>query len=674
MPPKKKGKKGKKKKKAPKIDPNALTEVDKTFYELTITDLNRKLARLRSLTTELEEKNEQLQNDLTKLDEDRNDIIIYLKRILQEKNDEIAELQDRLKALEETRQDETETYEAKIQDLENEYKQMHEQLTSEIKLLEGKLNSLEEFRIQRDELMKKFEEQEIAMEEQEKRHKNEVYEIERKFIIAKDKLKKDMEARLLQLSSEFQEATELRIAATTHRVIRENIAINNELDSMLMSHDKLYTENAEIKVRDKTLRQEAQLHEEEKKKALAKVRTQLKIIERLTTEHENMTQKLANYQTIEKEMHDICNELQKTKQTILCLNHQIRVLEQNVHGLKCKELSMQTEIGNLEEENDRLTTLLAQAVYAIKEVLEVQTVFSDEALRTSKRESLLTQLFNLLTESEKKKARRPSMDTIGSLSATYQRGDLGFVPKPATSRSVIPTIRHIQAQTGASFEEFLAIGKEEDLIQKASTSFISLEEEEEGEMESVEEESDVYFDEEEDSMEESYLDFDMESFDEDAEGAPKKSVRSTRSNQRLEGEGEDGSTRRKSSSKRTESRRGIKVEADESKTSVSRMVSISKESTSGREGSKTAVPKASLSGDTKRKSQVRIAEEATTVETSRLTEDSNKQTDQVATPSEGEDTTAETSPLPEDSVKRPSQKSILSKSKSKDLATETTSP
>ncbi|CAH1373387.1 hypothetical protein MTP99_014789 [Tenebrio molitor] len=519
----KKGKKGKKKKKAPKIDPNALTEVDRTFYELTITDLNRKLARLRSLTAELEEKNEQLTTDLSKLDEDRNDIITYLKRILQERSDEIAELQERLRALEETRQEETENYEQKITDLENEYKQMHEQLTSEIKLLEGKLNSLEEFRIQRDELMKKFEDQENAMEEQEKRHKNELYEIERKFIIGKDKLKKDMEARLLQLSAEFQDATELRIAATTHRVIRENIAINNELDVMLITHDRLHTENAEMKERDRILRQEAELHEAEKKKALAKVRVQLKIIERLTKEHEEMTQKLSKYQTIEQEMHEMSSELQKTKQSVLCLNHQIRILEQNVHALKCKETSLQTELNNVQDDNDRLTMILAQAVFSIKEVLEVQSKISDEALRVSKRESLLTQLFILLSEAEKKKARKPSLETIGSLSATYERGDLGFVPKSATRRSTIPTIRHIEAQTGPSFEEFLAIGKSDDVIQKTETSFVSSEEESRGsEGTYVEEESDVFFDEEEDTMEDS-LDFDdTESFEDDDEAAQQR--------------------------------------------------------------------------------------------------------------------------------------------------------
>ncbi|XP_023026822.2 cilia- and flagella-associated protein 157 [Leptinotarsa decemlineata] len=452
-----KAKKGKKKKTV-EVDPNALTEVDKTFYELTITDLNRKLVRLRSLTQELEQKNEEITAEKEKLDEDRADIIVYLKRMLQEKTDEIAELEERITALQETRQTETEKSEEKISEMETEYNQMHEQLTSENKLLEGKLNSLEEFRSQRDDLMKKFETQETLLETQEKRHKRELYEIERKFIISKDQLKKEMEARLLQLSTDFHDATELRIAATTHRVIRENITVNNELDVLLANQQRLYNENSSIKKRDTNLRQQCELLEQEKKKALGKVRVQLRIISRLTDDHKFMSDQLEKLKKYEVEVLNSRTENRKLNETILQLEYKVKVLEQNLHHVRCDRTSVETDFLYLKEENDRLSEVLMEAESCIKEALTVRTE-SDQSLKASKRENLLNSLFTLLNKAKKQKIRRPSLETVDLVEATYMRGDLGFVPKPVELRSTVPTKRHIDSQTGASFEEYLATGK-----------------------------------------------------------------------------------------------------------------------------------------------------------------------------------------------------------------------
>ncbi|CAG9839041.1 unnamed protein product [Diabrotica balteata] len=501
-----KGKKGKKAKKQVEIDPNALTEVDKTFYELTITDLNRKLARLRSQNQELEQKNEELVQEKEKLDEDRNDIIMYLKRTLQEKTNEIAELEERITAMKQEQEDTTQMYEEKIIEMTNEYNTMHDQLTSENKLLEGKLNSLEEFRSQRDELMKKFETQENDMEAQEKRHKREMYEIERKFIIAKDRLKKDMEAKLRQLSTEFHDATELRIAATTHRVIRENIAVNNELDVLLNNQQKLFNENVKLKDKDSNLHRQVELLETEKTKALAKVRVQVKLIDRISEDNEFLISQRDHYKKYETKYLECCRQIKDLTEKLTCSEHDKRILEQNLHHVRCDRTAIQTDYLYLQEENERLNEIMIEAVSCIKEALIVR-IESDISFKASKRDNLLNSLLTLLNKARDHKIRCPSLETVSLFEATYARGDLGFVPKPVELRSAVPVRRNMDTQTGASFEEYIATG----YIAKTKMMYSEIEDEEdtveqsEGELreEEGQHESVLYFDDQEMPGEES---------------------------------------------------------------------------------------------------------------------------------------------------------------------------
>ncbi|XP_066150363.1 cilia- and flagella-associated protein 157 [Euwallacea fornicatus] len=453
-----KAKKGKgKKKKVKEEDPNALTEVDKTFYELTIADLNRKLARLRSLTQELELKTEELHQNLEKNDEDKSDIITYLKRMLQEKISEISELKERITAIQETRQTETEQFETKIAQMEQEFKQMHEQLTSETKLLEGKLSSLEEFRSQRDDLMKKFDNQEKKMESQEKRHQSEMYEIERKFIISKDKLKKEVEARLLQLSTEFHDASQLRIAATTHRVIRENIAVNNEFDNMLQVHQKLHRDFCNLKTKGIALRQEAELHEAEKKKALSKVLVQVKLNEKITKKNECLIKEVEKYKKYEAEVKEARECVKKNQDVIVNLEYKVRLLEQNLHKIKCDNYALETEVSYLKTENERLDDILMEGVSCIKETLTVPTG-SATSIKSSRRESMLNTLFSLLSKGHERKIKKLSLETVSSADSIYALGDLGFVPKPTDLKPTAQTRRNMCSQVGASFEEFLHDG------------------------------------------------------------------------------------------------------------------------------------------------------------------------------------------------------------------------
>lgn len=450
-----KGKKGKEKKSSVEQtakDPNLLTEVDKTFYELQITDLNRKLARLRELTTNLEDKNQELETKYLQLDEDRADVIAYLKKQVIEKQNEASEMQERLVALQEAKDTEEVKFNAKVLDMDEEYLMMKEQLTSEIKLITGKLNALEEFRINRDDLMKKFVEQENLLAEQEIKQKRTLYEAEKMYIMSKDTIKKEMEKRILELAVDFQAANEIRIAATTHRVIRENITINNEMDKLMEIIERLTGENATLKEKNKVLRQNCELYTTEKNIALGDASLYRGVIDQMKAKHKKLSEDLDQYKTEVNEARMKETELVSTKNEIINLSFKVRLLEQNLHAVKCREVAAKTLLNQSELKSQQLKEVLFEAIEAIEEALSIQPG-QEESLKYAKREALLYHLLKMITEGKQQAVRCDSTETIESVAATYIKGDLGFVPKPLPPKKPPVLIFNMDTQVGKSLED-----------------------------------------------------------------------------------------------------------------------------------------------------------------------------------------------------------------------------
>lgn len=121
------------------------------------------------------------------LREDKADVVAYLKRTLQQRTDQIAELQARLEGLQQVHQTDGRNYEHRLKVLDQEFAKTKEQLASENMVLNKKLDALEEFRIQREQLMSRFEEQEAKYETQKSEYEEQLYELEKKHIIEEDR-------------------------------------------------------------------------------------------------------------------------------------------------------------------------------------------------------------------------------------------------------------------------------------------------------------------------------------------------------------------------------------------------------------------------------------------------------------------------------------------------------
>ncbi|KAG5671991.1 hypothetical protein PVAND_002155 [Polypedilum vanderplanki] len=431
MPPKEK--KGKKTKKEEEDQENSdLTAVDKQFYELTIADINKKLTRLRAHNVKIEEKNEELEMRMKQMEEDRQDVTAFLNRTLKEKVSTIQELEDKLTELKKVRHEENENFKKKNLEWENKYKMMHDNLQSEIKLLTGKLNSMEEFRLQRDDLIAKFDAQDFELKDQAKKHKAILYEMERKVILDKERMRKDVENKLLELSNEFTKTSDLRIAASTQRLVRENIALNNDMDRILVMQSRLQRENEEMAKKHKEIIGQYDANVLEKKRLIKTCEQQLEIIKKLTKESED-AKNLNNYLLEIKRSHEVARRMTRdNKGELNDVCQKVQALEQQIHTLEFDRQQLKRDAQFYQAEYSKslkvIDTIRLTVKSAIRSEKEDKTKH-DPAFYEAKRSNLLVDLMNILDTKD-------YHDGSSSSSSFYSHGDLGLLLKIQNDDSI----------------------------------------------------------------------------------------------------------------------------------------------------------------------------------------------------------------------------------------------
>ncbi|XP_077267270.1 cilia- and flagella-associated protein 157 [Temnothorax americanus] len=383
-----------------KVRKKVMNERETVSYEQQILDNNRQLSRLRSRNEELEIEVKNLTKKFEQLKEDRSDIVAHLKRDLEGKMEEARELNERLLAMEELRKQEQADYKKKENAMEQEYHTMESNLSAEVKLAAGKLNALEDWRLARLDLMRKFEVQEEEMAKQEESHKTTLYETEKSVIVAKAKMQKEMEQRLRQLAREFKEATNIRIADVMHNAVRRNIALNHELNSMLKVCQDLETRSAECKETDRMLRLQCELLEGEARIAQEDATRHRRAMHELAQEHvdtileygrvERENAKLGNYEQVMDEYRARCVESEE----------KVKVLERQLEETKQARKKVLEEVRQKCEEFDKLNKILNEAKRCVLEALQLQEHVCTSDICTSccadQKQKIINSLQNIL--------------------------------------------------------------------------------------------------------------------------------------------------------------------------------------------------------------------------------------------------------------------------------------
>ena len=74
-------------------------------------------------------------------------------------------------------------------------------------------------------------------------------------------MKKEMVAKVNSVAAEFRKVSDLQMAETTKRTIRENVAISTQLNKMSDRTMEIMRENEQLKMKEKEMKQEVEILE-----------------------------------------------------------------------------------------------------------------------------------------------------------------------------------------------------------------------------------------------------------------------------------------------------------------------------------------------------------------------------------------------------------------------------
>ncbi|KAK2587378.1 hypothetical protein KPH14_003095 [Odynerus spinipes] len=210
-------------------DETMIINMQKAFYDLKINEIHTRIERLQ-------ERNDDLINDhegtallLTTTDLETAEDIAQITQQLFSEVSQLEELKKKLDTLEKAIIDDKLAHIEKVNSINDKYAKKRLELISELKPINAKTNVLEDYRKSQVALQEKLENINNYMLKEEEKVNQQIHQINLKFKIDREKLKKDMYNRLLDLAGTFQIEISKCIQEPIHKLIRENIMLNTSL-------------------------------------------------------------------------------------------------------------------------------------------------------------------------------------------------------------------------------------------------------------------------------------------------------------------------------------------------------------------------------------------------------------------------------------------------------------
>ncbi|XP_065917103.1 cilia- and flagella-associated protein 157-like [Dysidea avara] len=431
-----------------------ISELSKQFYVIQIKDLEERLERYQKLNDKIKLQNEDLQRTLQQQVEIQKDIVSGLRRDLLGQTDKYADLEEKMIALTQAKNQERDQFEIQLANARSEFSEIEDRLKADNIALKGKMETLEDYRLHKDDMERKLASLEKQIEAQKKHHEETIYSLEKKAVLDKDRLKKEMVSKVNLVSAEFRKVSDKQMAETTKRTIRENVAINQQLQKMSEDTTVLLQENNALKKKEKDLKREIEILQATEKELAVKNASSQKVTKMLVDKANDQDGQIATLQRKMRQFTKVETDMHDARMTSEQFSKEVKS-SQSAMGMLKEELSVsEKRCAYYKQLSEGYKDILNRAAQAIHTAVQPS---GSEAELLAKRDSLIFTLLEMLksvevtsplhqpmTSSSTSTSKKKMMEKreVGKSSPAvmttvpliqYKPGDLGLVPTPRAS-------------------------------------------------------------------------------------------------------------------------------------------------------------------------------------------------------------------------------------------------
>ncbi|XP_056668425.1 cilia- and flagella-associated protein 157-like [Monodelphis domestica] len=399
----------KKKEKKKKIDiqeatkalASVLTET-REFYHIQIRDLENRLDRYKKKWEEISEQEKVFQDEFQQLTHNQKEVVSFLKRTLNQRVDEITDLNSQIQGLQISKEVEKDAFEAQLAQVRHEFQETKDQLTMENIMLGGKLSALEDFQFHKSELMSRFSLLEEQLKNQQDEYKTYIYNMERKALIDKERLRKDIFHRMNTVATEFRKFSSSQMAETTKRAIRENMIVALDLAKINSRNLEQLKENGELKESKLELCKQLALLEKNEKNMVKNSLSHIKMIQLLSAKYQEQQQTEVEAEQLRLILSESEIAFQQMEEDNQDLKMRIKNLRKQLKRQKTQGQKLTVELEKERDKRESLEVVLAKATCHLRDLMMVRPEKTrpgevDLFFHLGKKE-MLRQLLTILTE------------------------------------------------------------------------------------------------------------------------------------------------------------------------------------------------------------------------------------------------------------------------------------